>query len=61
MVRLTDSNEEEVHAKIRRAYEDAKKMEEQQRAEREIIRYIRVGLIFLSGFVSTLILTAYNC
>ena len=25
MVRLTDSNEEEVHANIRRAYEDAKK------------------------------------
>ena len=58
---MTESNEEEVHAKIRRAYEDAKKMEEQEMAEKEIIRYIRVGLIFLSGFVSTLILTSYNC
>ncbi len=61
MVRLTDSNEEEVHAKIRRAYEDAMKMEEQERAEKEIIRHIRLGLIFLGGFLSALILAAYNC
>jgi len=33
MVRLTDSNEEEVHANIRRAYEDARKMEEQEMAQ----------------------------
>ncbi len=61
MVRLTDSNEEEVHAKIRRAYEDAMKMEEQERAEKQTISYIEVGLVFLAGFVSALILTAYNC
>jgi len=61
MVRLTDSNEEEVHAKIRRAYEDARKMEEEEMAQKEIIRNIRLGLIFLGGFVSALILTAYNC
>jgi hypothetical protein len=61
MVRLTDSNEEEVHAKIRRAYEDARKMEEQEMEEKEIIRNIRLGLIFLGGFVSALILIAYNC
>ena len=61
MVRLTDSNEEEVHAKIRRAYEDAMKMEEEERAEKQTISYIEVGLVFLAGFVSALILTAYNC
>ena len=61
MVRLTDSNEEEVHAKIRRAYDDAKKMEEEERAEKQTISYIELGLVFLAGFVSALILTAYNC
>ncbi len=61
MVRLTHSNEEEVHAKIRTAYEDAMKMEEQERAEKQTISYIELGLIFLGGFVSALILTAYNC
>ena len=61
MVRLTGSNEEEVHAKIRRAYEDAKKMEEQEMEERGKIRYIRRGLIFLGGFVSTLFLAASYC
>ena len=61
MVRLSDSNEEEVHAKIRRAYEDAKKMEEEEMAQKEIIRNIRLGLVFLSGFVSAMILTVYNC
>ena len=29
--------------------------------EKETIRYIELGFIFLSGFVSALILTAYNC
>jgi len=61
MVRLTDSNEEEVRTKIRRAYEDARKMEEEEMEEKEIIRNIRLGLVFLGGFVSALILTAYNC
>ena len=61
MVRLTDSNEEEVHANIHRAYEDAMKMEEEERAEKQTISYIEVGLVFLAGFVSALILTAYNC
>ena len=61
MVRLTDSKEAEVHAKIRRAYEDAMKMEEEERAEKQTISYIEVGLVFLAGFVSALILTAYNC
>ncbi|MDQ4001239.1 MAG: hypothetical protein M3283_09620 [Actinomycetota bacterium] len=61
MVRLTDSNEEEVHAKIRRAYEDAMKMEEQERAQKQTMSYIEVGLVFLAGFLSALILTAYNC
>jgi ribonucleotide reductase beta subunit family protein with ferritin-like domain len=60
MVRLTDSNEE-VHANIRRAYEDAMKMEEQERAEKQTISYIELGLVFLAGFVSAIILTAYNC
>ena len=61
MVRLSDSKEEEVHAKIRRAYEDAMKMEEQERAEKQTISYIELGLVFLGGFFSALILTAYNC
>ncbi len=61
MVRLTDSNEEEVHAKIRRAYEDAKKMEEEELADKEIKRYLGLGLLFLYGFLSAMILTAYNC
>ena len=61
MVRLTDSNEEEVHAKIRRAYEDAMRMEEKERAEKQTISYIEVGLVFLAGFVSALILASYNC
>jgi ribonucleotide reductase beta subunit family protein with ferritin-like domain len=61
MVRLTDSNEEEVRANIRRAYEDAMKMEEQERAEKKTISYIELGLVFLAGFVSAIILTAYNC
>ena len=62
MVRLTESsNEEEVHAKIRRAYEEAKKMEEEEMEEREKIRYFRLVFIFLGGFVSALILSAYNC
>jgi hypothetical protein len=61
MVRLTDSNEEEMHAKIRRAYEDAKKMEEEEMADKRIKRYLGLGLIFLNGFVSAMILTAYNC
>ena len=61
MVRLTDSNEEEVHANIRTAYEDAKKMEEEELADKEIKRYIGIGLVFLSGFLSALILSAYNC
>jgi len=61
MVRLTDSNEEEVRTKIRRAYEDARKMEEEEMEEKEIIRNIRLGLVFLGGFVSAMILTAYNC
>ena len=61
MVRLTDSKEAEVHAKIRRAYEDAMKMEEEERAEKQTISYIEVGLVYLAGFVSALILTAYNC
>jgi hypothetical protein len=60
-VRLTDSNEEEVHAKIRRAYEDAKKMEEEELADKEIKRYLGLGLLFLNGFLSAMILTAYNC
>jgi ribonucleotide reductase beta subunit family protein with ferritin-like domain len=61
MVRLTDSNEEEVRANIRRAYEDAMKMEEEERAQKETISYIELGLVFLAGFVSALILTAYYC
>jgi ribonucleotide reductase beta subunit family protein with ferritin-like domain len=61
MVRLTDSNEEEVRANIRRAYEDAMKMEEEERAEKKTISYIELGLVFLAGFVSAIILTAYNC
>ncbi len=61
MVRLTDSNEEEVHANIRRAYEDAKKMEEEEREDKEMKRYIGLGLIFLNGFLSAIILTAYYC
>ena len=61
MVRLTDSKEEEVHAKIRRAYEDAKKMEEEELADKEIKRYLGLGLLFLYGFLSAMILTAYNC
>ncbi len=60
MVRLTDSKEE-VHAKIRRAYEDAKKMEEEELADKEIKRYLGLGLLFLNGFLSAMILTAYNC
>ena len=60
-MRLTDSNEEEVRTKIRRAYEDARKMEEEEMEEKEIIRNIRLGLVFLGGFVSAMILTAYNC
>ena len=61
MVRLTHSNEDEVHANIRTAYEDAKKMEEEELADKEIKRYIGIGLVFLSGFLSALILSAYNC
>ena len=62
MVRLTESsNEEEVHAKIRTAYEGARKIEEEEMVEKETIRYIELGFIFLSGFVSALILSAYNC
>ncbi len=61
MVRLTDSNEEEVRAKIRSAYEDAKKMEEEELADKEIKRYLGLGLLFLNGFLSAMILTAYNC
>jgi hypothetical protein len=61
MVRLTDSKEEEVHAKIRTAYEDAKKMEEEELADKEIKRYLGLGLLFLNGFLSAMILTAYNC
>ena len=61
MVRLTDSNEEEVRANIRRAYEDAMKMEEEERAQKETISYIELGLVFLAGFVSVMILAAYNC
>jgi hypothetical protein len=60
MVRLTDSNEEEVHAKIRTAYEDAVKMEEEEMAEKEIKRYLGLGLIFLNGFFVAMILAAYN-
>ncbi len=61
MVRLTDSNEEEVRAKIRTAYEDAKKIEEEELADKEIKRYLGLGLLFLNGFLSAMILTAYNC
>jgi len=61
LVRLTDSNEEEVRTKIRRAYEDARKMEEEEMAEKETMRHIRLGLVFISGFVSAMILTVYNC
>ena len=61
MVRLTDSNEEEVHAKIRRAYEEAMKMEEEERAQKQTISYIEVGLVFFAGFLSAMILAAYNC
>ncbi len=61
MVRLTDSNEEEVHAKIRTAYEDAEKMEEEELADKRIKRYLGLGFIFLNGFLSAMILTAYNC
>jgi hypothetical protein len=61
MMRLTDSNEEEVHAKIRTAYEDAKKMEEEELADKEIKRYLGLGLLFLNGFLTAMILTAYNC
>jgi hypothetical protein len=61
MVRLTDSKEEEVHAKIRRAYEDAMKMEEEERVEKQTISYIEVGLVFFAGFVSAMILTGYYC
>ena len=60
MVRLTDSNEEEVRAKIRRAYEDAKKMEEEEKEDKEIKRYLGIGFIFLSGFLSAIILSAYS-
>jgi ribonucleotide reductase beta subunit family protein with ferritin-like domain len=60
MVRLSDSKEE-VHANIRRAYEDAMKMEEEERAQKQTIRYIEVGFVFLAGFVSAMILAAYNC
>jgi hypothetical protein len=61
MVRLTDSNEEEVHAKIRRAYEDARKMEEEEKEDKEIKRYLGIGFIFLNGFFTAMILSAYNC
>jgi ribonucleotide reductase beta subunit family protein with ferritin-like domain len=61
MVRPTDSNEEEVHANIRRAYEDAMKMEEEERAKKQTISYIELGFVFLAGFVSAMILAAYNC
>ncbi len=61
MVRLTESNEEEVRAKIRTAYEDAKKVEEEEMEEKEIRRHIRLGPIFLGGFVSGLILAASVC
>jgi ribonucleotide reductase beta subunit family protein with ferritin-like domain len=60
VVRLSDSKEE-VHANIRRAYEDAMKMEEEERAKKQTIRYIEVGFVFLAGFVSAMILAAYNC
>jgi ribonucleotide reductase beta subunit family protein with ferritin-like domain len=60
MVRLSDSKEE-VHANIRRAYEDAMKMEEEERAQKQTIRYIEVGFVFLAGFVSAMLLAAYNC
>jgi ribonucleotide reductase beta subunit family protein with ferritin-like domain len=59
--RLTDSNEEEVHAKIRRAYEDAMKMDEEERAKKQTISSIELGLVFFSGFVSAMLLAAYNC
>jgi hypothetical protein len=58
---LTDSNEEEVHAKIRRAYEDAMKMDEEERAKKQTISSIELGLVFFSGFVSAMLLAAYNC
>ncbi len=62
MVRLTgSSHEEEVHANIRTAYEEAKKMEEEEMEEREKIRYFRLAFIFLGGFASALILAVYNC
>ncbi len=61
MVRSTDSNEEEVRAKIRTAYEDAKKMEEEEQKDKGIRRNIEIALIFLGGFVSGLILAASVC
>ena len=61
MVRLTDSNEEEVHANIRTAYEDAMKMEEEELEDKKIKRDIEIGFVFLSGFLSAMLLAAYNC
>ena len=61
MVRLTDSNEEEVHANIRIAYEDAEKMEEEEKQAKEIKSKLEIGLVFLSGFLSAMLLAAYNC
>ncbi len=61
MVRFTDSNEEEVHANIRRAYEDAVKMEEEEMKDKKIKGYLEIGFIFLSGFFTAMILAAYNC
>jgi hypothetical protein len=61
MVRLTDSNEEEVHANIRTAYEDAEKMEEEEKQAKEIKSKLKIGFVFLSGFLSAMLLSAYNC
>ena len=61
MVRLTDSNEEEVHANIRTAYEDAEKMEQKELEDKKIKSNIEIGLVFFSGFLSAMLLAAYNC
>jgi len=61
MARLTDSNEEEMDANIRRAYEDARKMEEEELVDKEIKRYLGIGFIFLNGFFTAMVLSAYNC
>jgi hypothetical protein len=36
-------------------------MEEEEKVDKEIKRYLGIGFIFLNGFLSAMILSAYNC